>query len=144
MHGGHTRLKGRLKKYHKKLLMKHSPGPTPLWFTTTNGKGPSKWKMETDKHSSFEVLYPRGGTLMVEVWRPAPSKIRIYPGSIFPTKKWSTYCKYFFFDKYEACVGATPILLPAINGHHCWQPPPIQPPCASQTTKTHNGQKVYK
>ena len=66
MRGGHTRLKGSLKKYHKKLLMKHSPGPTPLWFTTTNGKGPSKWKMETDKHSSFEVLYPKGTLLWLK------------------------------------------------------------------------------
>ena len=36
-------------------------------------------------------------------------------------------------------VGATPILLPTINGHHCWQATTYHLGRASQMTKTHNG-----
>ena len=155
-HGGHTRLKGWLKKYHKKLVMKHIPGPTPLRFTTINGKRPSngKWKKKNIAH--LKCYNPKGHSYgwslasssfeSQDISRPvmAPFNGVFCRKPFFPEKNGQLIANIFLFDKYEACVGATPILLPAINGHHCWQPPPIQPPSASQTTKTHNGQKVYK
>ena len=60
---------------------------------------------------------------MVEVWRPAPSKVRIYPGqwwllliefsveNHFSQKKWSTYCKYFsLWQIWGMCGGHTHLI----------------------------------
>ena len=87
--------------------MKHSPGPTPLWFTTISGKRPSKWKMETDKHNSFEVLYPRGALL----WLKSGVQLLRKSGYILP-------------PAHIKMVNLLQIFFSLTNTRHVWGPHP--------------------